>query len=101
MSLRLIAVLTLSLATALAPAASAAAGGDAAGLALANVGKSAGTCAVHPSTNSGRKRSLVGEQKAVSDRVRARKESKRVFAIPIFQVVSERGNVFDDFFELE
>jgi len=48
-----VAVLALSLATALgAPSASAAAGGDAASLALANVGKSAGTCADNPTTNS-------------------------------------------------
>jgi hypothetical protein len=47
-----VAAVTLSLATALAPAASAAAGGDAASLALANIGKTAGTCADDPTTNS-------------------------------------------------
>jgi hypothetical protein len=48
-----VAALTLSLATALAPTtASAAAGGDAASLAAANVGKSAGYCAHNPTTNT-------------------------------------------------
>ena len=48
-----VAILLLSLATALStPIASAAAGGDAATLATANLGKSAGTCADTPTTNS-------------------------------------------------
>jgi hypothetical protein len=47
-----VAALTLSLATALAPAASAASGGDAASLALDNIGKTAGSCADEPTTNS-------------------------------------------------
>ncbi|MBR7825052.1 CHAP domain-containing protein [Actinospica sp. MGRD01-02] len=48
-----VAILLLSLASALsAPMASAAAGGNAASLAAANLGKSAGYCADSPSTNS-------------------------------------------------
>lgn len=48
-----LAVLTLSLAAAAAPTtAQAAAGGDVASLALANIGKSAGYCANNPTTNS-------------------------------------------------
>ena len=47
-----VAILLLSLATALSmPAASAAAGGDAASLAVHDLGKSAGTCADNPTTN--------------------------------------------------
>ncbi|HEV2637796.1 MAG TPA: CHAP domain-containing protein [Actinocrinis sp.] len=48
-----VAVVTLSMATAVSvPVASAAAGGNAATLAVANVGKSAGTCADTPTTNT-------------------------------------------------
>jgi hypothetical protein len=48
-----VAILMLSLATVVSvPAASAAAGGDAASLAAANVGKSAGSCADHPTANT-------------------------------------------------